>query len=71
MASSGLTSNCSHTVLRTISRNGVRPSAACQIAVATSFSVKKVESSEFITIISPASIRAAMAVLRAMYVSDM
>jgi hypothetical protein len=36
------------------------------MAVATSFSVKNVESAEFITIISPASARAAIAELRAM-----
>jgi hypothetical protein len=36
------------------------------MAVATSLSVKKVESAEFMTIISPASARAAMAELRAM-----
>jgi hypothetical protein len=34
--------------------------------VATSFSVKKVESAEFMTIISPASALAAIAELRAM-----
>ncbi len=55
---------------RTIWLRGVRPSAARQIAVATSFSVKNFESAEFITIISPASMRAAIAELRAMYVSD-
>src|ERR1017187_1914626 len=37
------------------------------MAVATSFSVKNVESAEFMTIISPASARAAMSELRAMY----
>src|ERR1035441_4178191 len=37
------------------------------MAVATSFSVKNVESAEFMTIISPASARAAIAELRAMY----
>jgi hypothetical protein len=36
------------------------------MAVATSFSVKNVESAAFITIISPANARAAMAELRAM-----
>ena len=46
--------------------SGVRPSAACQMAVATSLSVKKVESAEFMIIISPARMRAAIAELRAM-----
>jgi hypothetical protein len=36
------------------------------MAVATSFRVKKVESAEFMTIISPANARAAIAELRAM-----
>src|SRR5215831_12351944 len=53
-------SNCAQTWSFTISRRGVRPSAACQIAVATSLSVKNVESFEFMTIISPASMRAAI-----------
>jgi hypothetical protein len=44
----------------------VFPSAACQITVATSFSVKNVESSADMIIISPPSMRAAIAVLRAM-----
>jgi hypothetical protein len=48
---------------------GVRPSAASQMAVATSFSVKNVESTDDITIISPPSMRAAIAELRAMYFS--
>ena len=47
--------------------------AAWKMTVATSLSVKKVESTEFMTIISPANARAAIAELRAMYVqlSDM
>ena len=47
------------------------PSTACQMAVATSLSVKNVESAEFMTIISPASMRAAIDELRATYFSDM
>src|SRR5450759_496405 len=65
-ACSGSTSNCSQTWSRTISRRGVWPSAAWKMTVATSFRVKNVESAEFMTIISPASARAAMAELRAM-----
>src|ERR1035438_8570607 len=64
-ACSGSISNCSQTCSRTISRSGVRPSAACQMAVATGLSVKNVESVEFMTIISPASMRAAIVELRA------
>ena len=70
-ATSGSTSNWEHTVRSTISETRVRPSAACQIAVATSFSVKNVESTADITIISPPSMRAAIAVLLAMYRSFM
>src|SRR5208282_2949238 len=50
---SGSTSNSGQILLVTISDNGVRPSAACQISVATSLSVKKVESTADIIIISP------------------
>jgi hypothetical protein len=53
----------------TISDSGVRPSAACQIVEATSLSVKNVESAADITIISPPTMRAAIAELRAMYFS--
>src|SRR5262249_55368058 len=55
----------------TISDSGVCPSADCQIRVATSLSVKNVESTADMIIISPPSMRAAMAVLLAMYVSAM
>jgi hypothetical protein len=65
-ATSGSISNSPHTRRSTISESGVFPSAACQITVATSFSVKNVESSADMIIISPPSIRAAIAVLRAM-----
>jgi len=47
----------------------VLPSAACQITVATSFKVKNVESTADMIIISPPSMRAAIAELRAMYFS--
>src|ERR1700693_2704105 len=68
-ALSGSTSNSRQTLPARISESGVRPSAACQIVEATSFSVKKVESAADITIISPPSMRAAIALLRAMYFS--
>src|SRR5439155_26817962 len=45
-ATSRSTSNSLQTLRVTISDNGVRPSAACQMAVATSFSVKNVESTD-------------------------
>ena len=65
-ASSEVTLNCGQTSRVTISSSGVTPSAACQITLATSFKVKKVESRTDITIVSAPSARAAMAVLRAM-----
>src|ERR1700693_2047658 len=68
-ACSRSTSNSSQTLPATISDSGVRPSAACQIVEATSLSVKNVESAADITIISPPSMRAAIALLRAMYFS--
>src|SRR5579864_2308732 len=52
-----------------MSDSGVQPSAACQITVATWFSVKKVESTADMIIISPPMRRAAMAELLAMYFS--
>ena len=67
-AESGSTSNSRQT-FSTISASEVWPSAACQMMVATSFNVKNVESTADIIIISPPSIRAAMAELRAMYLS--
>src|SRR5215470_2887010 len=66
-ATAGSTSNSWHRRCETISDNGVRPSAACQITVATSFKVKNVESLADMIIISPPSIRAAMAELFAIY----
>src|ERR1700693_5979331 len=68
-ACSRSTSNSSQTLPATIFASGVRPSAACQIVEATSLSVKNVESAADITIISPPSMRAAIALLRAMYFS--
>src|ERR1700692_1917499 len=68
-ACSRSTSNSSQTLPATISDSGVRPSAACQIVEATSLSVKNVESAADITIISPPTMRAAIAELRAMYFS--
>ncbi len=68
-ACSRSTSNSWQILPATISDSGVRPSAACQIAEATSLSVKKVESAADITIISPPSMRAAIALLRAIYFS--
>src|SRR5580693_9232260 len=70
-ASAGSTSNSGQILRATISDNGVRPSAACHIKVATSLSVKKVESTADMIIISPPMRRAAMAELRAMYFSAM
>src|SRR5580700_6393686 len=70
-ACSASTSNSGQILLATISDNGVYPSAACQITVATSFRVKKVESTADIIIISPPMRRAAMAELLAMYFSAM
>src|SRR5882762_5421809 len=63
------TSNSWHTSLATISCRGVIPSAARQMVLATSFSVKKVESSTDMTMVSRARTREAMAELRAMYVA--
>src|SRR5580692_2220527 len=68
-ACSASTSNSRQILLATISDNAVQPSAACQITEATSFSVKKVESTADMIIISPPISRAAMAELRAMYLS--
>jgi hypothetical protein len=55
--------------LVTISESGVCPSAACQIVVATSFKVKKVESVADMTIISPPNRREAIAELLSTYLS--
>src|ERR1700758_2903278 len=65
-AISGSTANAGQTFCSTISVSGVRPSAACQMTVATSFKVKKVESAADMIIISPPRMRAAIAELRAM-----
>src|SRR5205807_5054128 len=69
VATPGSISNSSQILPATISDNGVRPSAACHIAVATSFKVKKVESAADMIIISLPNMRAAIAELRAMYFS--
>jgi hypothetical protein len=50
-----------------ISSSGVWPSAAFQIADATSFSVKSVEFVADMTMVSSPKARAAMALLRATY----
>src|ERR1700731_1112456 len=69
LAWSGSTSNSGQIWPFTMLDNGVRPSAACQINVAISLRVKKVESTADMIIISPPMRRAAMAELRAMYLS--
>ncbi len=56
-------------ILAAIFDNGVCPSAACHIRVATPSSVKKVESAADIIIISPPSMRAAIASLFETYFS--
>src|SRR5579884_3503529 len=70
-AVSGSISNSAQTLFSIMRESGVWPSAACQMAVATSFRVKKVESVTDMIIISPPSMRAAMRVLFAMYFSLM
>src|SRR5437660_7835056 len=60
MASLSLTSNCSQILLLTMASSGVRPSADCQMAAATSLSVNRLESTADITIIQLPSLRAAI-----------